>query len=134
MKYHTSLFIVALLALAFTGCSKQSAKHTNQQATNSDTIHTVHGIVTNHKVTDLGTIDISDGKASSHVLPNGEVCVITPTILSNNIVRLVTRIDYTNSSGTKQTMTVALKVPSGDTVFFDDPNTNVIRLRPRILK
>jgi hypothetical protein len=134
MKNRTSFFIAAFLAFDLTGCSKHSPADTNQKATNSDAIHVSNGKIINRNVTDLGTIDVSDGKLSSHVLPNGEVCVITPMVLSNDIIRLVTRIDYTNSLGTTQSMTVVLKVPSGNTIFFDDPNTNVIRLRPRILK
>jgi len=116
MKYCTSLVTACVLALLFTACSKHPTDITKQKATN------------------LGTMEVSDGKPQSYVLPSGETCVITPTILSNNIVRLVTRIDYTNSFGTTQTETFILKVPSGDTVFFDDPNTNKIRLRPHISK
>jgi hypothetical protein len=143
MNNRTSLVAIGVITLLLAACSKHSPENTNEKATNSEVVQVSNGKiiirksngkVIIRKVTDLGTIDITDGKSSSHVLPDGVVCVITPTILSNNIIRLVTRLEYTNSLGMKDHETSAIKIPSGDTWFFTDPYTNTIRLRPRVLK
>ena len=78
MKIHTPLIILASLTLVFTGCSKHS-----QTASFP-------------KNNDLGVIDVSSGKPSSHTLADGRACTITPTVLPDGNVSLTTRIDETN--------------------------------------
>lgn len=84
MKHCTSLFTLALLASLFTGCSKHSP---------------ATAIPKNN---DLGVIEVSDGKPSSHILADGRVCTITPTILADGNVKLATTIIETNASGVKR--------------------------------
>jgi hypothetical protein len=117
MKYYKSPVIAALLISLFTGCSKHSPAATHRQ------------------ITDLGVVDVSDGKPTTYTLPGGEVCVITPTTnLPDGTIYLAARFNYTNSSGTKKTMTFNMKVPSDKTVVFPDPNTNLISFTPSISK
>jgi|ERR1017187_3107403 hypothetical protein len=78
MKIHTSLIVLASLTLAFTGCSKHS--QTSSLPKNND----------------LGVIDVSSDKPSSHTLADGRACTITPTALPDGNVSLTTRIVETN--------------------------------------
>ena len=82
MKNHTPFIILASLALAFTGCSKHS--QTSSLPKNND----------------LGVIDVSSGKPSSHTLADGRACTITPTMLPDGNVSLTTKIVESNGSRT----------------------------------
>src|SRR5262245_58616229 len=75
MKTHTRLVILALLALAFTGCST----HTQRASL--------------PKNSDLGDIDVSSGKPSSHTLADGRASTITTAVLPDGNVSLTTRVD-----------------------------------------
>jgi hypothetical protein len=80
MKDHASLIIIASLTIALAGCTKPS-----QTA----------GFPNNNN---LGVIDVSSGKPSSHTLADGRACTITPTVLPDGNVSLATVIDETNGS------------------------------------
>jgi hypothetical protein len=67
MKYLTSLVALALLALAFVGCSKASP--------------------------DLGVIEVSDGVQSQHDMGGGRVCIIRPAIQTDGSIMLALRIE-----------------------------------------
>jgi hypothetical protein len=110
MKIHTSLVILASLTLAFTGCSKHS-----QTA----------GIPKNN---DLGVLDISSGKPSSHTLADGRACTITPTVLPDGNVSLTTTIDETN--GSRKTLVFeALADGRACTFGFDKSTVITVALR-----
>src|ERR1035438_10324082 len=72
MKNRTSLIALALLALAFAGCSKHSSA----------------AAVAHPKVYDLGVVEVSDGIQSRHDLGGGRVCIITPAIQKDGSVFL----------------------------------------------
>ena len=72
MKNRISLIALALLALAFAGCSK----------------HSPAAAVTHPKVYDLGVVEVSDGIQSRHDLGGGRVCIITPAIQKDGSVLL----------------------------------------------
>ena len=80
MKVYTSLFTLTLSASLLTGCSRHSP--TTALPKNND----------------LGVIEVSGSKPSSHVLADGRVCTITPTILADGNVKLATTIIETNAS------------------------------------
>jgi hypothetical protein len=84
MKCYTPLFTFALFASLCIGCSKHSP--TTALPKNND----------------LGVIEVSGGKPSSHILADGRVCTITPTILADGNVKLATSIIETNASGVKR--------------------------------
>ena len=77
MKNRTSLIALALLALAFAGCSKHSSA----------------AAVAHPKVYDLGVVEVSDGIQSRHDLGGGRVCIITPAIQKDGSVLLSMRIE-----------------------------------------
>jgi hypothetical protein len=111
MTYRTSLIAGALLiSLAF-GCSKhsQSAAAPN--------------------VTELGTIQVTDGKSSSHVLADGRTCVLTPTVLpGGHQIQLETSIKDTDAAGTRHVYSLTTYfTPDQATTFAFDSN-NVISL------
>ncbi|EEF60800.1 hypothetical protein [Pedosphaera parvula] len=89
MKIRTPLIVLASFTLAFAGCSR----HT-QTATQAAGFP---------KSNDLGVIDVSSGKPTSHTLADGRACTITPTLLPNGNVHLNTTIDGTNGSIKTQT-------------------------------
>jgi hypothetical protein len=110
MKIHTPLIILASLILAFAGCSKHS-----QTA----------GFP---KTNDLGVVDVSSGKPSSHTLTDGRACTITPTLLPGGDVSLATRIDETNGS----TKTLVFQAPADGracTFAFDKSTIITLALR-----
>lgn len=77
MKYRTSLIALALLALAFAGCSK----------------HSPDASVAVPKVYDLGVVEVSDGIQSRHDLGGGRVCIISPAIQKDGSVLLSMRVE-----------------------------------------
>ncbi len=77
MKYHTSLIILALLALIFASCSKHSPDAT----------------VAGPKLQDLGVVEVSDGVQSRHDLGGGRVCIITPAIQKDGSILLSMRVE-----------------------------------------
>src|ERR1017187_9166016 len=85
MKIKTPLIALTLLALVFAGCSKHSP--------------TASALPKN---IDLGVIEVSGGIPSSHILADGRVCTITPSILADGNVKLATTIIETNASGVKR--------------------------------
>ena len=112
MKYYASLFTLAALALVFTGCSKSS---------------TTAALPKNN---DLGIIEVSGGKPSRHILADGKVCTITPTILANGNVKLATTITETNAAGVKQS-SLDFESRAGDrpmTFSFDDSTVITVAL------
>jgi hypothetical protein len=93
MKNKTLLIALALLALAFAGCSKHSP--------------TASALPKN---IDLGVIEVSGGKPSSHILADGRVCTITPTVLGDGNVNLAATLIETNASGVER-LDRAIQVP-----------------------
>ena len=77
MKHRTSLIALALLALAFAGCSK----------------HSPDAVVASPKVYDLGVVEVSDGIQSRHDLGGGRVCIITPAIQKDGSILLSMKIE-----------------------------------------
>jgi hypothetical protein len=75
MKIHTHVMMsAALLGSLIVGCSKHP------------------------QVADLGIVNVSAGTAY-HDLGDSRACVITPTMLESNMVRLAITIQATNSAG-----------------------------------
>ena len=110
MKIHTPLIIFASLTLAFAGCSKHS--QTADAPKNNN----------------LGVIDVSSGKQSSHTLADGRACTITPTVLPGGDVSLATRIDETNGS----TKTLVFQAPADGRAYtfaFDKSTIITVALR-----
>src|SRR5882757_5782681 len=131
MKYLTPLIALALSGLASAGCSKHSPATTSTRQTNSvtnvtqaseplDTNHfrLVRTIVITNPETatlppsnDLGIIEVSDRKPTSHTLADGRVCTVTPTILVDGKVSLKTDVITTNASGVK-TSSLVFEAPA----------------------
>lgn len=110
MKIRTPLIILASLTLTFTGCSKHS------QAASLP------------KNNDLGVIDVSSGKPSSHTLADGRACTITPTVLPDGNVSLTTKIDETN--GSRRTLTFEAPLDGRAYTFgFDKSTVITVALR-----
>ena len=110
MNIHTPLIILASLLLAFAGCSKHA-----QTA----------GFPKNN---DLGVVDVSSGKQSSHTLADGRACTITPTVLPGGDVSLAARIDETNGS----TKTLVFQAPADGRAYtfaFDKSTIITVALR-----
>ena len=76
MKYRKSLIALALLALTFTGCSKQP-----------------DATFARPKVQDLGVIEVSGGIQSRHDLGGGRICIVTPAIQKDGSVLLSMSIE-----------------------------------------
>jgi hypothetical protein len=111
MKYRTSLIAGALLVSLVIGCSKHSQAPAAL------------------KVTDLGTIEVADGKSSSHVLVDGHTCILTPTVLpGGHQIQLEASIRDTNAAGTRYVYSLtSYFTPDQSTTFTFDSN-NVISL------
>jgi len=95
MRRYLPLLAMTVLALLFTGCTKQSSAAARP------------------KNNDLGVIEVVDGKPSSHLLADGRVCTITPSILSDGNVKLSATIAETNASGITR-KTLILESPAVD--------------------
>jgi hypothetical protein len=111
MKYHTSLITAALFASLLTGCSKHSQTAVVQ------------------KITDFGIIAVSNGIPSSHILADGRVCVMTPTVLpGGHQIELATSITDTNAAGKRRVYSLTtFFTPDQATTFAFDSN-NVVSL------
>jgi hypothetical protein len=103
MKKYTSLVVLASLTMALAGCSKHS-----QTASFP-------------KNNDLGVIDVSSGKPSSHTLADGRACTVTPTILPDGDVSLATKIDEKN--GSRKTLVFEAPVDGRAYTFAFDKST-----------
>jgi hypothetical protein len=111
MTYRTSLIAGALLASLVIGCSKHS-----QTAAAP-------------KFTDFGTIEVADGKSSSHVLADGRTCVLTPTILpGGHQIQLDTSIRNTNAAGMRYVQSLTSFFTPDQTIIFELDSNNVISL------
>jgi hypothetical protein len=110
MKRHASLVVLASLAIALAGCSKHA-----QTA----------GFPKNNN---LGVIDVSSGKPSSHTLADGRACTITPAVLPDGNVSLATTIDETN--GSRKTLVFEAPVDGRAYTFgFDKSTVITVALR-----
>jgi hypothetical protein len=110
MQRHSSLVVLASLAIALAGCSKHS-----QTA----------GFPKNNN---LGVIDVSNGKPSSHTLADGRACTITPTVLPDGNVSLATVVDETN--GSRKTLVFEAPVDGRAYTFgFDKSTVITVALR-----
>ena len=110
MKRHASLVVLASLAIALAGCSKHSQ------------------MAIFPKSNDLGVIDVSSGKPSSHTLADGRVCTITPTVLPDGNVRLATTINEINASR----VTLVFEAPADGRAYtfgFDKSTVLTVTLR-----
>src|SRR5665647_1209976 len=88
MNKYTPLIVAALLASLFAGCSKHSPVATSLKATN------------------LGVVEISSGTQIRHDLGGGNVCVITPTVITKGnakFVNMLMVIEQADASGILQT-------------------------------
>lgn len=103
MKRHTSLVVFAFLAIALAGCSEHS-----QTA----------GAPKNN---DLGVIDVSSGKPSSHTLADGRACTITPTVLPDGNVSLATKMD--DADGSRRTLIFEASADGRAYTFAFDKST-----------
>lgn len=113
MKNHTLLAILASLALASAGCSKQTRSA---------------GLPKNN---DLGVLDVSSGKPSRRILADGRYCNITPTILPNGNVSLTTSIVEPNGSTTRS-RTLTFEAPADGRAYsfgFDESTVITLALR-----
>ena len=109
MKTHTPLIIAALLASIFTGCSKHP------------------------QVADLGIVKISAGTPAYQDLGGSRACVITPTMLESNMVRLAITIQATNSAGVvERVATTSVDVPVGKPRSISIGDNFDIRLTPQV--
>src|SRR5512133_3893768 len=110
MKINTPLILLSSLALLFAGCSKRS------QAV---------ALPPNN---DLGVIQVSGGKPSSHTLSDGRTCTITPSVLPDGNARLATTIDETN--GSRKTLVFEAPVDGRACTFaFDKTTVITVALR-----
>ena len=110
MKNRTSLVAIGVIALLLAGCSKHSQ------------------MVSFPKSNDLGVIDVSSGKPSSHTLADGRVCTITPTVLPDGNVRLATTINEINASRA----TLVFEAPADGRAYtfgFDKSTVLTVTLR-----
>lgn len=76
-----SFITLALLLCLLAGCSKHSSSSADPS------------------VLDLGIVEISDGVPIRHVLNDGRVCVINPTLAKDGNVNLSITVLETNSAG-----------------------------------
>jgi hypothetical protein len=100
MNRTTSLIVLTSLTIALAGC----AKHSQARSIN-----------------DLGVIDVSSGKPSSHTLADGRVCIITPTVLSDGSVSLAARVD--DADGARRTLTIKTSTVGQPMAFALDKST-----------
>ena len=103
MKNRTPLIALAILVLAFDGCSKHSGS-------------------TAPKNFDLGVIEVSGGKPNSQILVDGRGCTITPTVMRDGNVNLEATLLETNASGVKR-LSRSIQVPGAP---FNQPYTITI--------
>ena len=109
MKQGGLLILFTLLVSLSAGCSRRSPAAAQPTRT------------------DLGVIEIADGKPSSHILSDGRVCVITPTILKDGNIELTTTINETNAAGVKRSSNT-FQCPAGKTLAFPFDKETVIIL------
>jgi len=100
MNRTTLLIVLASLTIALAGC----LKHAQARSIN-----------------DLGIIDVTSGKPSSHALAGGRVCIVTPTVLPNGSVSLKTMVDDTD--GARKTLTIETSTVGQPMFFALDKNT-----------
>ena len=111
MKKHFTLIAIALFAFGLISCSKHS------QAAAAP------------KVTDFGTIEVADGKSSSHVLADGRTCVLTPTVLpGGHQIQLEMGIADTNAVGTRFVYSVTSYFTPDQTTTFTFDSNNIVSL------
>jgi hypothetical protein len=110
MKRHASLVVFASLAIVLAGCSKHSQTAGFPKDNN------------------LGVLDVSSGKPSSHTLADGRACTITPTVLPDGNVSLATVIDETN--GSRKTLVFEAPADGRACTFgFDQSTVITVALR-----
>jgi hypothetical protein len=103
MKINTRLIFLSSLMLLFAGCSKSSQ------------------IVALPPNNDLGVIEVSGGKPSSHTLADGRACTITPTVLPDGNASLATTIEEIN--GSRNTLVFEAPVDGRACTFAFDKST-----------
>jgi hypothetical protein len=110
-KNFTPLIIATFFAALLTGCSKHS-----QTAEVP-------------KVTDLGIIAVSNGVPSSHIIADGRVCVMTPTLLpGGHQIELATSISNTDAAGTRHVYSLTTYFTPDQATTFSFDSNDVIRL------
>ena len=111
MTNRTSLIAGVLLVSLVMGCSKHSQTSAAP------------------KVTDFGTIEVADGKSSSHVLADGRTCVLTPTVLpGGHQIQLETSIRSTNAAGTRHAYSLTTYFTPDEATIFSVESNNLISL------
>jgi hypothetical protein len=109
MKTHIPLITAALLASIFTGCSKHP------------------------QVVDLGLVKVSAGRPAYQDLGGNRACVITPTMLESNLVRLDITIQATNSiGGVDRVAETMVDVPVGKPRLISIGHSFDLRLTPQV--
>lgn len=109
MKYFTPLIAGTSLLSLVIGCSKHSPTAAAP------------------KITDLGIVEVADGKSSSHVLADGRTCILTPTVLpGGHQIQLEMSITNTDAAGTRHVYSLTSYFsPDQTTSFSFDSNTIV---------
>lgn len=79
-------------------------------------------------------IEISDGIPSRHLLNDGRTCVMTPTVLKDGRVKLVTSVRVTNASGNIISSSLAFDAPADQAMSFVFDKSNVISLTLHVSK
>jgi hypothetical protein len=100
MNRTTSLIVLASLAIALAGCVKHSQ---------------------DSRINDLGIIDVTSGKPSTHTLADGRVFIVTPTVLPNGSVSLKTVVD--DVDGARKTLTIETSTVGQPMCFAFDKST-----------
>jgi type II secretory pathway component HofQ len=72
MRIRNLLIIFAAFTLALTSCSKHSDSGSGSHA----------------KQSDLGIVQVSNGEKTRHVLKNGQICTILPTVSADGTILL----------------------------------------------
>lgn len=113
MKHHTLFSLAVLVALLLLGCSK----HPN--------------ITIVPQKTDWGVVEVIDSVSSSHILADGRVCTLTPTIIpGGHQVQLATSITNMQADGARHvySLTSYFYTDQATTFAFDPSNTITLTL------
>jgi len=84
---------------------------------------------------DFGVVEVSDGIPSHHHLVDGRDCVMTPTILKDGNVKLVTSFGDTNVSGARHSYSLTMDdIPTDRAMSFMLDKDDLINVKLHILK
>jgi hypothetical protein len=115
-KQFASLFALALAVSLFAGCSRQSPAAASP------------------KTTDFGIVEVSEGVPSQHVLADGRMCTLTPTLLNDGKVKLVIRIRGTNAAGDVLSSSLVFDAVADQATTYAFDKSNVITVTLHVAK